>query len=361
MNPTVPKDELLEREARWSRVAGISALIGIVLSIASLIVQQSTSTSGDDTDADKLIDIHDHASSVILGGALLGLAWMAFAVPLLFLFFAAAGRSDRVRSGFGVFAVIGPLFLFASGVIVGIGITDAADQFDKELPGLERQSAQQPLPGDHATGDSAKGTGAAATSTEETTAPTGTATTGTETTSTSAEDSSSDEEDTAKENRAEDIVDDNGTLALGRYLGLPGILGMLIAVIYIPLWSMRTGLLTRFWATLGMSLAVGQIILGPLGQFGLILWFAAIGLMLLGVWPGEKPPAWDAGIAVPWPRPGEPPPDPDGPIEGSGREVSERPLPEPGTGEYGDAGSEPAIGPDGLTQGQRRKKRKRRS
>ena len=62
MNPTVPKDELLEREARWSRMAGISALVGIA-SQSRRSSSSSRSTSGDDSDADKLIDIHDHASS----------------------------------------------------------------------------------------------------------------------------------------------------------------------------------------------------------------------------------------------------------------------------------------------------------
>jgi hypothetical protein len=73
------------------------------------------------------------------------------------------------------------------------------------------------------------------------------------------------------------------------------------------------------------------------------------------------PPAWAAGEAIPWPRPGDDlgapgtPPSgaPPGTVEGSGREVSEPALPD-------DAGSEPPQPPYGETQGQRRKKRKRR-
>jgi hypothetical protein len=67
------------------------------------------------------------------------------------------------------------------------------------------------------------------------------------------------------------------------------------------------------------------------------------------------PPAWAAGEAIPWERPGDdlgPPPEPGPPgtVEGSGREVSEGPLAQEGEPEQ----------PPGESQGQRRKKRKRR-
>jgi hypothetical protein len=53
-----------------------------------------------------------------------------------------------------------------------------------------------------------------------------------------------------------------------------------------------------------------------------------MGLMLLGAWVGRRPPAWEAGIAIPWPRPGDRPDESGGDIEGHGRELSEPPLPE---------------------------------
>jgi hypothetical protein len=92
-----------------------------------------------------------------------------------------------------------------------------------------------------------------------------------------------------------------------------------------------------------------------------VLWFAALGLMFIGVWPRPLPPAWAAGEAVPWPRPGEdigPPPEqgPVGTVEGSGREISEQSLPEDG----GPVGEREGPQPPGETQGQRRRKRKRR-
>ncbi len=172
--------------------------------------------------------------------------------------------------------------------------------------------------------------------------------------------------DDARENLADDVIEDNGTLKAGAGLRLPAILSLVFGLIYIPLWSMRTGLLTRFWATLGMALGVSLILLGPLGQIALVLWFAVIGLMLAGWWPGGRPPAWEAGAAIPWPRPGEDLGEPSGPVEGSGREVSEPPLPDRDAGPGGEPAfpgapeAEPDEGEPGETQGQRRKKRKRR-
>jgi len=319
MNNTVPKAELLERERRWSPLAGIAALLGAGLAVASVAVIQSVGSS--DTDAESLADVHDHASAVILRGVLEGMSWLLFAVALVFLFFAAAGRSDLVRRPFLYLAVLGSALLLAGGILAGVGAVDAADQFAEERPALEEQTREEQAQQDQQRQQDGS-------------------------------EDAGDEEDTPLEDRAEDVLRDNGAYTAGQWLGLPGILAMLAALIYIPLWSMRTGLLTRFWATLGMALAVGQVILGDAGRLGLLLWFAVIGLMLLGFWPGARPPAWDAGEAVPWSRPGAPPPEAE---EGSGREISERPLPEAGA----DQGEEQA-GAGGVTQGQRRKKRKRR-
>src|SRR5262245_32648258 len=141
MNPTVGKAELLERERRWSRRVGIVTMFGALISVISIVVQQPT--SGGDTDAEKLADIHDHASAVVIGGVLQGISWVAFAAPLLFLFAAAAGRSDLVRRGFGTFAVIFPVLLLISGIVTAVGLTKAADQFAKEEPRLDRENRQQ--------------------------------------------------------------------------------------------------------------------------------------------------------------------------------------------------------------------------
>jgi hypothetical protein len=119
---------------------------------------------------------------------------------------------------------------------------------------------------------------------------------------------------------------------------------------------MRVGLLGRFMGALGI--AFGLFLVIPLFPPipGLVLWFAVLGLMFVGVWPRPLPPAWAAGEAIPWERPGDdlgPPPEPGPPgtVEGSGREVGEAPLAQEAEPEQ----------PPPESQGQRRKKRKRRS
>jgi hypothetical protein len=99
---------------------------------------------------------------------------------------------------------------------------------------------------------------------------------------------------------------------------------MVTVMIFINLWAQRVGLLTRFWGSLGIALGAAMIIILPVALLGIVLWFMALGMMLLGIGRGGRPPAWEAGVAIPWVRPGDEPPDvgPEGTVEGSGRDVS---------------------------------------
>jgi hypothetical protein len=90
------------------------------------------------------------------------------------------------------------------------------------------------------------------------------------------------------------------------------------------LQALRAGLLSRFFGTLGMALGVSLVIL-PQAQILIAMWFGYLALLFVGRVPGGRPPAWDAGEAIPWPRPGEdesaaPGPAPDE-IEGDATEV----------------------------------------
>jgi hypothetical protein len=136
---------------------------------------------------------------------------------------------------------------------------------------------------------------------------------------------------------AEHLIDDSGTIDAATALFLPAVLGMLIALIFISLIAMRAGLLTRFTGTMGMALGAALLLLGPSLLIAVLVWILYIGLMIGGWLPSGRPPAWAAGESVPWPVivPAE------GAIEAGG---SEPPAPE-------------SLGE---TQGQRRKKRKRR-
>jgi len=127
--------------------------------------------------------------------------------------------------------------------------------------------------------------------------------------------------------RTVDAAEDVPTSGLGVFatlLGLPGSLGLALALILISLNAMRVGLLTRFMGVLGI-IAGALMILPFAGPLPVVqcFWLVMLGLLILGRWPNGPPPAWRTGNAEPWPssaqvreqrgriaaeRRGEPPP-----------------------------------------------------
>jgi hypothetical protein len=115
----------------------------------------------------------------------------------------------------------------------------------------------------------------------------------------------------------------SGVLVAAQFLGFVGTLSLAIAFGLIALNAMRVGLLSRFLGILGIL--VGVLLVIPVGSPVPIVqafWLAAIGILLLGRWPGNAPPAWETGRPQPWPtqqeireqrqrlRSGEPAPEP---------------------------------------------------
>src|SRR4051794_6768598 len=336
------------------RPAGVLAILGALIFMASLPLQPS---GVGDNDAERLTKFHDQSTQLIVGqGVLIGVAILLF-IPLLYVLIRSArGRTERVRRGMVALAFVGPVLFAVSGVLVAVALNDIAGKFIDQAPAKERQAREQAAAGQAAAakGGSAKQPKPAAngqTSTSGTTTTPQPATTSPRTPEQAATQ--------ARDDLASNLIDDSGLLQAGQLLRFVGLVSLVFALIYIPLWAMRTGLLTRFWAMLGVALGV-SLVLVPVGIFGLVLWFAVVGLMLARWWPTPLPPAWGAGEAIPWPSREQdigPPPEVRGPsdtVEGSGREMSEPRLPD-GGGSSGETSPEP-----GETQGQRRRKRKRR-
>ena len=73
------------------------------------------------------------------------------------------------------------------------------------------------------------------------------------------------------------------------------------AFVLVSINAMRVGLLTRFMGALGVI--VGAVFVIPIGSSFIIqgFWMVAVGFMLIGRFPGGRPPAWDTGHAEPWP------------------------------------------------------------
>jgi hypothetical protein len=87
------------------------------------------------------------------------------------------------------------------------------------------------------------------------------------------------------------------------YLSLLAGLALVVGMVVVLLNSLRTGLLPRWMAFLGMFSAL-LILLPNIGatlQLVPAFWLVMMGLLLGGRWPGGDPPAWEAGEARPWP------------------------------------------------------------
>jgi hypothetical protein len=357
--PSMTKEEIRRFQDRWMRPAGIAAMVGALLIAISLAMGRIGIPSPDNS-AEQLLNYQDHASQLELAAVLSSLGLLCFAIPLHFLFRSAHYRSERMRGFVGAFVILGPVFIAIQGTLLSFALNDASDGVAAKLPSVEAKAKQAAVQGAPARNDnvSTVTTAETQTTTTTTTTPKGTTTTKTTTETIpkgACTKSVDDCVDDARDNLVDDEVRDTSLYTPAQITGLFGSLALIGGGIYTLIWTMRTGLLTRFMATVGMIFIASLLLIPQLGPFGLVLWFAILGLILNGWWARPPPPAWEAAEAIPWPRAGEdigPPVErpPSGTVEGSGREVSEAPLPD-----------ESADGPTlSGSQGERRKKRKRR-
>ncbi|HEX9967443.1 MAG TPA: hypothetical protein VGB06_05820 [Solirubrobacterales bacterium] len=238
-------------ERRWSGPAALAALAGSALVIASIVVGQ-TAGSADGT-AEALQDVDAHSAATLIASALQAFGVGLMTLPLLYLFRAAAARSEAVRGQLVGVIVAAPLFLAIALLLTGITSVQAASEFvTDEVPRLTAQGV-------------ALGS-----------------------------------------DRADDVASDTiADVGLPRLLatgfGIGGQIGFTFALFYTALHAMRTGLLTRFWGSLGMALGAVSFLFFPIP----LLWFLYLGLLIAGSVPGGRQPAWESGEAEPWPTPGE--------------------------------------------------------
>ena len=305
------KSQILEFEKRWALLAGIMAMGGVALVAVSYIYAGTQIPSGDGL-ASYLTKAESHRDTVIIANILQAIGLSMLAGPLVYMFLACVNRSERVKTGLLGVMIVAPIFLGAASITNAFSTLNAATAFKNE--GVERTAtcvADKNAEAKTADSDSTQ----------------------------SAEDIQKDCADQA----AEDVRNDNNGGGLTVGLGLAGAIGFAIGVVYVSLWSMRLGLLTRFWGSLGMALgAVSFLFL----QFTL-LWFIFVGLLIVGWIPKGRPPAWEAGEAMPWLLPGEQLDDDDDVIDGTGEPVGDDLSPE-------------EAGPEAEPLGERIKRKKRR-
>ncbi len=249
--------QVVETEQRQSRIVVVTTFLGVAASFGGLMVRASGLDAEKDGDAERLVDSADHFDTILAGSIISGIGYLLLAGTVFFLFSAAARRSDLVRTSIQPLIFIGATLLAISGVLTAVAFDGLATDFI---------DAGGPLEGD------------------------------------------------AADDAASDLIADSTLMTFGAFAGLAGLAALTFGVIYTALWAMRTGLVTRFWGTLGMAFGAAFLLaqfLGPIGFFGLMLWLIHVALVSRGRWMGGPLPAWEQGVAVPWPDPNAPPPEPD--------------------------------------------------
>jgi hypothetical protein len=259
----------------------MATFAAVVLIIVSLFVSNVSGTG----DAEVLRSVDAHSGSALLSGLMRAVAFALLVFPLVYLFRAVRVRSDRVRTQLIGLVVAAPLFLGLSSGFQAVAQQEAADEFvaGEAKSTLTQKEAKEDCVeerqedgDDHLVDEYEPAKGESPLKACETRRR---------------------EDDAASNAQTEAAFT---PFATG--LGIAGGLGFVVALFYSCLWAMRTGLLTRFWGSLGMALGVAAL-------FGLmpfvLLWFLYFGVLLLDRLPGGRPPAWAAGEAIPWPTPGE--------------------------------------------------------
>lgn len=233
---------MLARERRWALPVGALTLAAAALSIAGTVV--FAQIGGAAGNAEFLRNVDQHRDAELISMVLQGLGAALLAAPLAYLFRAAEARAPRMRGALIGVVVVAPLFLALFYALAGASALHAATDF-----------AAKGIAGN---GDRA-------------------------------------------DKVAETALRDAPLQGLAAGFGLGGKLGFLVAMVYTSLHAMRTGLLTRFWGSLGIALGAVSFLFP---QF-VLLWFVYLGLLIAGWLPRGRPPAWAAGEAIPWPTPGE--------------------------------------------------------
>jgi hypothetical protein len=242
----VKPDQTLARERRTARPVAFAAFAAVAAFIAAIAINQGGALGDADTDSEVLISYEENSGTLLLGAILQALGLVLMIPPLFYLFRAASARSEAVRPSLIGVTVAGPLFFAVGAILQWVAFDQAASEFAAPGGGLGVPVGEY----------------------------------------------------------AEELIQERSAFDAANGFTFAGTLGLVVAVVYVSLHAMRTGLLTRFWGSLGMALGVSVLFLGFLG---LLVYILALGLVIAGWWVGGRPAAWETGTAVPWLRPGEEP------------------------------------------------------
>jgi hypothetical protein len=237
----VNRDEQLGWEARWGRPAGVAAIVAALLFLVSGFVFPPEDRDGIETYPDALLSIDERPGSYFAYVALPVLGSLLVAGVLFYLFRATQARGGGMPRWF-VYLVFGaPLVYAISQLLFAVELRDLADRFADQ--------------------DTIRGE--------------------------------------AGDEQAKDMGDFSPAV---EGLRSAGVVALAFLYVMLPLRARRVGLLTPFMGILGVIVGV-LTVFATLGIAPVIqaFWLGALGMLLLGNWPGGRGPAWESGEAEPWP------------------------------------------------------------
>jgi hypothetical protein len=273
---------MVAQERRWATPVAIAALLSVALFVASVIVGSSVSGEGE---AELLRSVQQHGSDLTLSGAFDAIFFALLAFPLVYLFRVVKARAERMRAPLIGLLVLAPLCLAIS---TGFSIAAKKDAASSFTSGEAKSTLTSQEAGKECAGR-LKDKGAKSFRDEFTPARGETAL-------------AACERKEIEDDEASNALSDASAAGFATFFGFVGAFSLIVGLFYTSLWAMRTGVLSRFWAALGMALGV-TVLLGIV--FFLLIWLVYVGLLIGGWVPGGRPPAWEAGEAIPWPTPGD--------------------------------------------------------
>lgn len=242
------RQAIIERERRLRPWVAVACVVPLAFYVLALSIESGSGIEVSGLATERLRSVDEHSSALLFATIARSIGFAAMAIPLFFLFKAVQARTERVRPILIGLVVVGPVLLAVQGLVGFSAERDVASQFVEQSPGV---------------GDIYS--------------------------------------------LAQNLRDESGALQTASGLFLPAMLALIFTMIYVPLWAVRTGLLTRFFGTLGMALGASILFLLQIALLAILCWFLYFGMLLLGRVPRGRPPAWDAGEAIPWLPPGEEP------------------------------------------------------
>jgi hypothetical protein len=235
---TITPEEQLAYESRVrTRQTAVAVAAGVLLVVAAAVQLGGAHTKVDELTTD-LIVANQRFPLDLIASVINGLASLAIAWTLSYLWRCSNARSKEVRGYVRSIAIAGGVLSAVTGVIYAIIVAIKVHQF---------------------------------------------VTTGSQT-----------------YEEANHLTSSSGLIVL-QLIGQAGALLLAVGFVLVSLNAMRQGLLTRFMGYLGIfagALVLFQITQIPIVQG---YWLAAVGYLISGRWPTGTPPAWTTGRREPWP------------------------------------------------------------